>query len=115
MPSVFPLLLYLSAWISTEGLKGFLQLFPGFLLRDRFVFSLMNVNLQSCSPALAELTAFFEAMTWPATDYDRRTFEALLRCVAPSLSAPEKGEAERLARHLFTDIESLAGARDSSR
>jgi|APCry1669190591_1035303.scaffolds.fasta_scaffold61383_1 hypothetical protein len=75
----------------------------------------MNLNLQSCSPALAELAAFGEAMTWPATDHDRRTFEALLRCVAPALSAPEKGEAERLARHLFTDFESLAGSNNSSR
>jgi hypothetical protein len=68
----------------------------------------MSPDFQACSPGLAELAAFCEAMTWPATDHDRRTFEALFRYVSPELSAAEKGEAERLSRHLFRNLEGLA-------
>lgn len=84
-------------------------------MRDTFVLVQMNSICSTRSPGLAELAAFGEAMTWPATDHDRRTFEALFRCVSAELSAPEKGEAERLARLLFTDINSHSITCDFSR
>lgn len=72
----------------------------------------MSSTVLPRSPALAELTAFCEAMTWPATDYDRRTFEALFRCVSSELSMQERGEIERIARHFFMDGKGHAKSRD---
>ena len=74
----------------------------------------MSSSVLPSSPALAELTAFCEAMSWPATDYDRRTFEALFRCVSSELSMQERGEIERLARHYFMDGKGLAKLWDLS-
>lgn len=75
----------------------------------------MNSHFALHTSGLAELMAFCEALTWPATEHDRRTFEALFRYVSADLSAPEIGEAERLARHVFPGLEGLPIAQEASK
>ena len=77
-------------------------------------FESMNSGPPSRTSGLAELMVYCEALTWPATEHDRRTFEALFRCVAPELSLPERGEAERLARHKFPGLDEGSVSKDLS-
>jgi hypothetical protein len=52
------------------------------------------------STGLAELAAFQEALSAPYTEFDRRAFEALFRCVRDRLSSFERLEAECLAHQI---------------
>ena len=68
----------------------------------------MNARFHSHSSGFAELTAFCDALTGPATPHDQRAFEAILRCVSANLSLSEKDEAERLAQRLFSEAKGFA-------